>query len=94
MKSVVKSERHNHTWRDMRSVLPLSPDVSEFLVSCSCCLPRQNCKSRASWVPLRDPSVPLVNLFGLQVPLGNCNFLGEEYRACEMNLDRRLDYCP
>jgi hypothetical protein len=41
----------------------------------SCCLPRQNCEERKTWRPLNDPSIPVINYYGLYVPLGNVNFL-------------------
>jgi hypothetical protein len=59
----------------------------------SCCMPRQNCGERKSWRKLADPSVPIVNVHGLYVPLGNVNFLEESFRAC--TLSRYLpEYCP
>jgi hypothetical protein len=41
----------------------------------SCCLPRQSCTERKTWRPLADPTIPVINYYGLYVPLGNVNFL-------------------
>lgn len=70
----------------------------------SCCLPRQNCMERKSWKALRPgkntgkaqesmSAVPVINYYGLYVPLGNVNFLREEYRACTLT-SSTLEYCP
>lgn len=58
----------------------------------SCCLPRQNCVERASWVSLKQSTVPVINYYGLKVPLGNSNFLDEVYRACTLGPFR--NWCP
>lgn len=50
--------------------------------SLSCCLPRQNCISRAEWIYVDNENLPVVNIYGLQVPLGNCHFKIERYRHC------------
>jgi hypothetical protein len=34
----------------------------------SCCLQRQNCNGRSEWSSITSPRVPVLNLFGLQVP--------------------------
>lgn len=57
----------------------------------SCCLPRQNCVERKSWVPLADPSVSVINYYGLLVPLGNVNFLRFGHRAV-LTISRRLSF--
>ena len=59
----------------------------------SCCLPRQNCEERKTWQPISHPSVPVVNYYGLYVPLGNVNYLDELYRACTLT-SYVGDYCP
>lgn len=59
----------------------------------SCCLPRQNCQERKTWLSVHDPNLPVINYYGLYVPLGNVNFLNEEYRGCVMS-DLIPDYCP
>ena len=59
----------------------------------SCCLPRQNCQERKTWLSVFDPNLPVINYYGLYVPLGNVNFLNEEYRGCVMS-DLIPDYCP
>lgn len=59
----------------------------------SCCLQRQNCLERKSWKALKDVSVPIVQYYDLYVPLGNVNFLREEYRTCVLS-EQRVEYCP
>lgn len=59
----------------------------------SCCLPRQNCQERKTWKPLKDAAVPIVSYYGLYIPLGNVNFLAEEYRYCTLS-EYTGDYCP
>lgn len=59
----------------------------------SCCLERQNCAERKSWRNIKDPLVPIINYYGLYVPLGNVNFLREDYRYCRLG-DYVGDYCP
>ena len=58
----------------------------------SCCMPRQNCGERKSWRSIKDDNVPIINYYGLYVPLGNVNFLDEKYRFC--SLDSYTDICP
>lgn len=58
----------------------------------SCCMPRQNCGERKSWRPLRDDAVPVVDYHGLNIPLGNVNFLDESYRYCA--LGAFTEVCP
>ncbi len=53
----------------------------------NCCLTRQNCVDRKGWLHVRNPQVPIINAFGLQVPLGNTNFHEESYRHCELNVE-------
>ncbi len=48
----------------------------------SCCLPRQNCVERKEWVHVSNTSLPVLNIYGIQVPLGNSNFHAESYRGC------------
>lgn len=60
----------------------------------SCCMPRQNCKVREGWLPVRSPDVPVINIYGLYTPLGNSNFLDERYHTCQIFPDRRVDVCP
>lgn len=59
----------------------------------SCCLPRQNCQERKTWLSISNPNLPVMNYYGLYVPLGNNNFLNEEYRGCKLT-DYIPDYCP
>jgi len=63
-----------------------------------CCMQRQNCRERKNWLPLRDPKVPIINYYGLYVPLGNVNFLAEQYRHCTIiegeGIPGEDDFCP
>lgn len=59
----------------------------------SCCLPRQNCIERKEWKSIKHEAVPVINYYGLYVPLGNVNFLDEQYRYCSLT-DYVGDYCP
>ncbi len=59
----------------------------------SCCLPRQNCVERKTWLPIKDKRVPIINYHGLYVPLGNVNFLDEQFRSCKLS-PYVGDYCP
>ena len=61
----------------------------------SCCMPRQNCQERKTWVPIANSSVPIINYYGLYVPLGNVNFLAESFRACTLSdYVGEKGYCP
>ncbi len=55
-----------------------------------CCLPRQTCTERTSWISVRNASVPLVRVFGLQLALGNINFHEEKLRACHLHIPSDL----
>lgn len=59
----------------------------------SCCLERQNCANRANWRELSHADVHVISYYGLYVPLGNVNFLLEEYRTCKLT-PFVGDYCP
>lgn len=59
----------------------------------SCCIQRQNCMDRKTWVSLKDSKVPIINYYGLYIPLGNVNFLDEMYRSCDMS-SYIGSYCP
>ena len=59
----------------------------------SCCLPRQNCNTRKHWVHLKNPKVPILTYLGIEIPLGNANFLDEIYRYCSLT-PNRIDICP
>ena len=59
----------------------------------SCCLQRQNCVERKTWLSIKDPGVPVINYYGLYVPLGNVNFLDEKYRSCKLT-SYVGEYCP
>ena len=71
----VMAEAHN---RD------LSTAIDGAWAQQSCCMPRQNCQERKSWLPVTDTKVPFINYYGLYVPLGNVNFLAESYRYCSL----------
>jgi hypothetical protein len=59
----------------------------------SCCLQRQNCVERKTWYSIKDQHVPVINYYGLYVPLGNVNFLDEKYRSCKIG-PYLNDFCP
>lgn len=59
----------------------------------SCCLPRQNCQERKTWQPLSHESIPVINYYGLYVPLGNVNFLTESFRGCKLG-PYENEFCP
>ena len=61
----------------------------------SCCLPRQQCVERKSWVKIGDPKIPFVVLDGMLVALGNANFRDETFRVCSFNTSKSTDRaCP
>lgn len=60
----------------------------------SCCLPSQRCTSRESWVSVQSTAAPIVQIYGLNVALGNTNFLKEHLRACVLHTAGRLQTCP
>eukprot|EP01035_Chromulina_nebulosa_P018281 gene18281-23958_t len=62
-------------------------------LSMNCCMKRQNCVDRKDWISIKNKSVNIVNVFGLQVPLGNTNFHEETYRHCELNELGDWPYC-
>jgi hypothetical protein len=60
-----------------------------------CCLPRQHCVERNSWISAKNESAALVNVYGLQVILGNINFHEEKLRACTLYPpNHHLEFCP
>jgi len=70
----------------------IDKDMNKWMYQ-SCCLQRQNCVERKTWYSIKDSHVPVINYYGLYVPLGNVNFLDEKYRSC--NIGPYLnDYCP
>jgi hypothetical protein len=70
-----------------------SSDSLEDWKRLSCCIPMQHCTDRKAWVHITNPSLSLLNYSGILVPLGNSNFLLEEYRPCFLqNSDSKL--CP
>lgn len=61
----------------------------------TCCMPRQNCRERKDWMHVGNTSVPAVNIYGLEVPLGNNDFHAERYRACTLSESSSPHmYCP
>jgi len=60
----------------------------------SCCLERQNCfGKRLNWRSVKDKNVSLIHAAGFNVPLGNANFLKEEYHYCTM-MPEKVESCP
>jgi hypothetical protein len=72
----------------------LSQKSSLDWLNMSCCMPRQNCKDRKTWISVRDTNVNILNIFGLQVPLGNMNFHEEKLRSCTLKNDGGNQICP
>lgn len=62
----------------------------------SCCAPRQFCQERKSWISIKNESVPILNVYGIQVALGNNNFHLESFRACKLLTvkDAKAHVCP
>ena len=61
----------------------------------TCCMPRQNCRERKQWLHVSNVSVSSINVYGLEVPLGNNNFHAETYRACVLSESSSPHmYCP
>lgn len=52
-----------------------------------CLLPLQYCTDRKEWVHVSNETVPILNVYGIQVPLGNSDFHKEFYRACRLEED-------
>jgi len=50
------------------------------------------CQIRAEWVYVSNESVPVMNIYGLQVPLGNSHFKIEKYRHCLILDNHIFDY--
>jgi hypothetical protein len=59
-----------------------------------CCLPRQHCTERKNWLHIKDPTIPVINIYGIQVALGNADFHREKYRACSLDIYGLNEYCP
>lgn len=63
----------------------------------SCCMKRQNCDEFSidgnEFQHVSDASIPVVNYYGLPVPLGNGGFYGEFYRPCSLT-DYIGSFCP
>jgi len=60
----------------------------------NCCMPRQNCVTRSTWVNAKSMALSFLNIFGLQVALGNCNFHSELFRACTLYPKGGVEICP
>lgn len=60
----------------------------------NCCMPRQNCVTRSTWVSPMDKALSFLQIFGLQVALGNCNFHAESFRACKLYPNGGIEVCP
>jgi hypothetical protein len=61
-----------------------------------CCLPRQNCNNRESWVPIGHNGLSFIEIEGLMCALGNNNFRQGLFRACKLlpwTGNQRYDIC-
>ncbi len=60
-----------------------------------CCMNRQNCQRRITqrrhWVDVSHSSVPVIEIYGLFVPLGNSDFLHYKYHACHFFEDKKRE---
>jgi hypothetical protein len=52
-----------------------------------CLLPLQHCTDRKNWIHVSNESLPVINIYGIDVPLGNSDFHRESYRACRIDFD-------
>eukprot|EP01039_Chlorochromonas_danica_P005866 gene5867-6459_t len=59
-----------------------------------CCLPRQYCTERKQWQSIKNASVPVMRIYGLQTALGNANFQAETYRPCQLRPSADQHVCP
>ena len=60
-----------------------------------CCLTRQFCTDRAEWTHVSNVStVPVVQIYHIQVPLGNADFHRESYRGCRLRPSNEVGFCP
>ncbi len=59
-----------------------------------CCLTRQHCTDRKEWMHVSNTSVPIVQIYHIQVPLGNADFHRENYRGCKLRASHEVGYCP
>ena len=76
-----------------KNVIDVNDNRYNHWMNASCCMPRQNCINRKTWIKVIDSSVPVMNIFNLLVPLGNTNFHIESYRSCEF-YSKRIRICP
>ena len=62
----------------------------------TCCMPRQNCIERNSWIRAHtnDQRLKFAEILGLQVALGNANFHEESFRACTDLSLNHIEICP
>lgn len=82
---VLHTAHHKPTSTMVNPTARSDTDISnDTMLQYKCCMPRQNCVERKTWVPLRHNSVPVLRVHGLAVPLGNSNFHLETYRPCSM----------
>jgi len=58
----------------------------------SCCIQRQLCQERNNWIHVKNSSVAIVNVFGLQVPLGNTGILVSIFKSLVSISSKFLDF--
>ena len=92
--SRVLEEMHHRTQSTNYASRPDAlKETSSAWQNMSCCLPRQNCVSRKRWVHLKNSKVPILNYLGIEIPLGNSNYLDEIYRPCTLSPEH-VHTCP
>lgn len=73
----------------------LRRDAPNDWMDMQCCLTRQYCEDRHDWQKVSNASaVSVVQVYGLQVPLGNSNFHSETYRSCPLRESHNMHTCP
>ena len=64
----------------------------------NCCMTRQNglyAMKRREWENVRSKNVPILQIYDLQIPLGNSNFHKESYRFCRLYERKYSNFtCP
>jgi hypothetical protein len=53
-------------------------------IDMKCLLPYQHCTDRKQWIHVSNDSLPILNIYGIQIPLGNSDFHKESFRACHL----------
>lgn len=77
------------------ATVPSQPDT---WASYQCCMKRQNCANRDDYILLTNDTkheINFIDVHGIDVILGNVNFMLESYRHCSLTkLNPAAPYCP